>query len=50
MTSYEAQYLRGEITINEFVIWLIGIGADPDLVTYLADVASLKAFLAGRPA
>jgi hypothetical protein len=50
MVSYEAQYLRGEITINQFVAWLTGIGADPDLVTYLADVASLKAFLAGRPA
>jgi len=50
MTSYEEQYLRGQITINQFVAWLTGIGADPDLVTYLADVASLKAFLAGRPA
>lgn len=50
MSSYEEQYLAGLITINEFVVWLTGIGADPDLVTYLADVASLKAFLAGRPA
>jgi hypothetical protein len=50
MSSYEDQYVRGQITINQFVAWLTGIGADPDLVTYLADVASLKAFLAGRPA
>jgi len=50
MTSYEEQYLAGRITINQFVAWLTGIGADPDLVTYLADVASLKAFLRGQPA
>lgn len=50
MASYKQQYLQGLITIEEFVVWLTGIGADPDLVTYLADVASLEAFLKGRPA
>jgi hypothetical protein len=50
MTAYEELYLKGQITIDQFVAWLSGIGVDPDLVTYLADVASLKAFLKGMPA
>jgi|GEM_PF-3759589 len=45
LLAYEEMFMKAQITIDQYTAWLISIGVDPDVVTYLADTLTLRKFL-----
>jgi len=44
LADYEAAYMTGLITIEQYTAWLATLTKDQDVVTYLADVLTLRKF------
>lgn len=49
LERYQEWYLEGEISLEDLTSWLRSLQVDPDLVTYLGDLAELRRFLRETP-